>query len=494
MKRFVDGIQRKAPKLPDAPPRVVESEKPSEPQQKPITQVIPPPVIPQVIQKPTTPISPSQGGIGKRRNHRWWLWFLGVFLIVIIVFIVLFWQALLSPKPSLIKLFLGLNGRYLILFQNNTELRPSGGFIGSFAEVEIKHGKIKNYYVETNIWKKDKIFVKQTCVTVPKPFIQTWGKGNCFALRDSNWSPDFQDSAQNVEWYYKQEGGENVDGIIAIDTNFFTDLLKIIGPIEMPKYNLILTPENFTKEVQYEVERDYWSTPENWVTNEPKTILKEMMPEVISRLKNYHLWPQILKMTLKNLKEKHLLFALKDPRLSKIVHKNNWGGEVRDTSADYLYINNANLGGFKSSQNVKQNITLKSIVKYDGSIVNTLTIVRKHEGDGLWPDAINKNYTRILVPEGSLIESKKNIEEVDTTSELGKTIYGFWTTVSPGKTKTFEITYRLPFKKPDNYSLLIQKQPGGLPDDFTFLLENISNWKWQGEVNEDKNIEINLTK
>jgi len=107
-KRFVDGIQHKAPQAPE----------------KPLVKSVTPQVIPQPIQHPTTK--------NKQPSYRW-LWFLGVFLIVIIVFIVLFWQALLSPKPSLIKLFLGLNGRYLILFQNNTELRPSGGFIGSFA-------------------------------------------------------------------------------------------------------------------------------------------------------------------------------------------------------------------------------------------------------------------------------------------------------------------------------------------------------------------------
>ena len=38
--------------------------------------------------------------------------------------------------------------KYLVLLQNNLELRPGGGFLGQFAVLEIKNGEILSYKVE----------------------------------------------------------------------------------------------------------------------------------------------------------------------------------------------------------------------------------------------------------------------------------------------------------------------------------------------------------
>lgn len=456
-----------------------KAEKPS-PAEKPHLEVVP--AINPSIAKP-------------KKRHLWgWIWRILISLFLIFfAFGLLFWYDLLGEKMALIRLFLGLNGKYLVLFQNNTELRPGGGFIGSFAEIEFKNGLIKDYSFETNIYKKDKKFVTQTCIPSPAPAQKIW-PGGCLNMANSNWSPDFQESAEQVAWFYKQEGGNRVDGVIALDTTLFTDILRLIGPIQMPKYNLTVTADNFVKETQYYVEKAYFYDPQNKEENEPKTILKDMMPIVLERLKNPKLTCAILTILKNNLKAKHLLFSFKDPDLMRVAQKYNWGGEVKQTSSDYLYINNANLGGMKSSLNVKQNILLKVKVQDDGNILNTLSITRLHQGTGAWPDGINQNYTRVLLPKGSVLVSKQGIDTVDFYEELDKTIFGFWTTVAPQESKTFQISYLLPFKIGPKYNLLIQKQPGALADQFNFILEGTSRWRWEGKIDKDKIIEIDLTR
>jgi len=148
----------------------------------------------------------------------------------------------------------------------------------------------------------------------------------------------------------------------------------------------------------------------------------------------------------------------------------------------------------KSSLNVKQNILLKVKVQDDGNILNTLSITRLHQGTGAWPDGINQNYTRVLLPKGSVLVSKQGIDTVDFYEELDKTIFGFWTTVAPQESKTFQISYLLPFKIGPKYNLLIQKQPGALADQFNFILEGTSRWRWEGKIDKDKIIEIDLTR
>lgn len=447
--------------------------------------------LPPVETKPSPQKSPKI----HRKSSGPWLLLGGGFLILITVgiFFTLFWYGLLGEKMALIRIFLGLNGRYLVVFQNNTELRPSGGFIGSFADVELKNGLVKDYYFETNIYKRDKAFAKENCIPYPKPFAQAWKEG-CFALKDANWPVDFKRAAQEIMQFYEKEGGRRTKGVIALDTTLFTDLLKIIGPIEMPEYNLTITAENFVKETQYYVEKAYFEKEENKIINEPKSILKDMMPKVLAKLKQPKIAKAVLPILLKHLSEKHLLFFFDDPLLYKIASKNNWTAEVKQNEGDYLYINNANLGGRKSSLNVKQKIKLRSSIQKDGSIINTLTITRIHEGTGEWPDGVNQNYTRVLVPRGSILKDKEGIEEIDFNEEAGKAVFGFWTTVGPGETKTFTISYLLPFAKQQKYTILIQKQPGTLADQFAFVLEGTSQWKWEGVIEKDKIIELNLKK
>jgi len=441
----------------------------------------------------------------KISRHHSWSWFFRfcivfwtTILIVLLISGLLFWYGLLGEKLALIRLFLGLNGRYLVLFQNNTELRPSGGFIGSFAEVEIRNGLIKNWYFDTNIYKRDKRFAieQNHCLPYPSSFPKIWQ--NCFSLRDSNWSPDFPEAASDVAWFYKQEDGNKVDGVIALDTNLFIDLLKMVGPVELPKYNLVINPNNFLKEVQYYVEKKYFEEPENKVENEPKTILKDMLPIVLERVKNPHLFSKTITVFLNNLKTKHIALFLENPTTSKIAQRYNWDGRLKKTDDDYLFINDANLGGGKSSLNVEQKIILNVQLQGNNIVNHSLTITKTHLGDGAWPDATNGGYTRVLTPFASTLISKTNIDNVDFYREKDKTSFGFWTAVAPKETKSFQISYSSLVKKiKGKYRLLVQKQLGTLPSHLILTLEDSSGnliGKWEGEIDQDKEIVIELPK
>ena len=77
----------------------------------------------------------------------------------------------------------------------------------------------------------------------------------------------------------------------------------------------------------------------------------------------------------------------------------------------------------------------------------------------------------MIAPLGATLTSVKLVGQditalVDTVEELGKTTFGFWFTVGSNETKTAQLIYELPFglKKSSDYNLVLQKQPGTLPD------------------------------
>ncbi|MBI3261355.1 DUF4012 domain-containing protein, partial [Candidatus Berkelbacteria bacterium] len=140
---------------------------------------------------------------------------------------------------------------YLILFQNNAELRPSGGFLGSFATATFSQGRLDKVEVNTNIYKLDKAFAKVSTVTPPRVLAETLHIKS-LTLRDSNFALDPPKAADDVAAFYQAETGGRVDGVLAIDTTLVTDLLKVIGPIEMPAYEAKSDAQNFTTTLAHE--------------------------------------------------------------------------------------------------------------------------------------------------------------------------------------------------------------------------------------------------
>ena len=161
----------------------------------------------------------------------------------------------------------------------------------------------------------------------------------------------------------------------------------------------------------------------------------------------------------------------------------NWGGEVQRAPSDYLTINHTNLSdnskdksiGGKSSVSVNEGLNYK-VTKDAGLLIGNLTITRSHAGSSSWPDGTNFNWTRVLVPEGSLLKTatmdgKDISKEITEDVESGKTSFGFYTKTAPQTSTVVSLTYVLPISE-HNYFLLIQKQSGNLGDNLEVTKDN----------------------
>ncbi len=409
---------------------------------------------------------------------------------------------------------LGFFGRkkFLVMFQNNAELRPSGGFLGSFGLIELEKGKVKNLKVEKNIYTLDKAFARRERIEPPWQLKKSLKIGR-LTLRDSNFDINFPDAAKRVIWFYERESGEAVDGLIAIDTTTITELIKLTRPIELPDYQTVITDENFVTELAYKIEREYFFKEENKVINQPKTILEDMLPAVIERLTELETKDAdgFKKFLTEQVRTKHILAYHPDQAIFNLLDLFQLSGRLRGEDqptrageADYLYLSNANLNGKKSSLNIDQSISLMATVDPSGRIKNSLSIRRRHLGTGQWPDGTNNNYLRVASPLGSkLISSSLQGERYDraieTTEEAGMTIFGGFVNTPPGQELELKIDYLLPerfnllrrgtaverlkdrvFSTAEqgrkSYQILVDQQPGSRPSDLAISFVLPEGW------------------
>lgn len=363
--------------------------------------------------------------------------------------------------------------RYLMLFQNDAELRPTGGFLTYYSVFRVQEGDIK-------IDNSSDIYSLDNSISyhpAPSSIIKKYFPSVSQAfIRDINLSPDFITSMKDFNvMYEKSSQKSDVDGIIALDTHFFVNLIRILGEVDADglKFTADNDPTCGCPQVVYALENEI-SRPVNYVKTNRKGLLGDLMIATLDKAlrsspKLY--WGRLFQQFIVDANEKNIMFYMYDKDAQQGIEALNWAGKVRDFNGDYLYVNDANFGGQKSNLFVQKTLKIDYSISSDGKVKKKVTIDYKNpkpysdcnlERGGLCLNATLRNYQRMLVPKGSVLDSSKGSQvKVGTSQDLGKTVFDSFFTVNPLGKATMSYEYTLPIKVSGGVlPVLIQKQPG----------------------------------
>ncbi|MBU1177664.1 DUF4012 domain-containing protein [Patescibacteria group bacterium] len=377
---------------------------------------------------------------------------------------------------------------YLFLFQNNGELRPGGGFIGSYGVIRMKDGELVKMETDDsyNLDKQSDIQVDGPwqVPTLLSPGISSW------YFRDSNWSPDFPTNAEKAEWFYHEEGGqEEFGGVIAITPTFIEYLMELTGPIKIDDHPQTFTTDNVTDLIQYHVEQRFVDIglPQEY----RKDIIGELANIITDRLFSLprENWDDLFQIIEKSINEKHLYLYFDDDEVEKFLRDRQWAGRVQDVTADsdYFMAVDANLASRKTdfymerSWDYHVDLTgAKPKVKLDLQYHNTAPGIS-------WKYTRYRTWTRVYTPAGSNItrvtgsatdrQYYPNLDSnYEVTQDLDKTAFGTFFVVEPGAKETVTFEYELPedtasYLANKSYNLLVQKQGGTIKPDLRVTVD-----------------------
>ncbi len=364
---------------------------------------------------------------------------------------------------------------YLLLFQNNFELRPGGGFIGTVGFIRIGNGKL-DFKVE-DIYTVDGQLKGH--VEPPKP-IRTYLDQIHWYLRDSNWEADFPTNAQKAAWFLEKEIGLKPDGVIALDLDLVKNLLKLTGPVNLPDYQEKIDQDNLYLKTQTYTQENFFpgsTQKKDFLGNLGNAIFQKITTD-----KNFP-WFGLSQVLEESFAQKHLFVFLDNYLAQKIVLDQGWGGEVKKAPCgvpenqcfdDYLMVLDANLGVNKANYYLKREIE-KETEFNDREISSKLSVVYKNTSPAkTLLGGEYKNYLRILMKEGTIVE-KITVDntvlaldkDIDRELVFGKSSIGFLIKVAAGKKAKVEILSKIPLPQLNSeltYRLLVQKQPGTVED------------------------------
>jgi len=385
-----------------------------------------------------------------------------------------------KEATGLLPEFLGLDGKkreYMILFQNESELRPTGGFIGSYGFLSFQGGKLIDFKVK-DVYEAD----GQLKGHVEPPWeIKTHLNEANWFMRDANWKADFVQTNADIQWFLEKEINQKVDGVIGIDLAVAKSILGIIGEVNVTDFNEKINENNLYEQAEFYAETKFF--PGSVQKASFLGGLGKQMFEEIKNLKTDKMLG-LVDSVLDLLESNEIQMAVNNSDLAKKINNLGWDGKIyngkctqENCLADYWYIVEANLGVNKANYFVNRGIEEVTEIG-DTSLNRTIKVNYENTAkNSNWPGGDYKNYVRIYLPkdvdlsqisvsDGYDTSIKKiyssneiNIKEVD-----GKKEVGFLVTVPVLKKRILEIKYssvlNLGDSKEFTYMKYIQKQPG----------------------------------
>ena len=371
--------------------------------------------------------------------------------------------------------------KYLIFFANNRELRPGGGFLGSFGILRMADYTIEGLEVYDVYDADGQLTVK---VDPPQPIAEFLNQPYWF-LRDSNFSPDFLENYERALFFLEKEMNlSGFDGSILITTSAIENILSPFGDLHVSDYKETVNAQNFYLKTQFQVERDFFPG-----STQKRNFLSSLINQIFINLDRVS-FADLGSMIKKSLDEKQIVAYVEDKGVQSFLDSTFWSGRVIEPKCniqenciiDFVFPYDANLGANKANYFVNKNLYLKTSVDADGKISHVLSIQYKNSSPSLvFPTGLYRNYFQVLLPKDSFVESvTKNgvlVEDIDQADDVYKRV-GFFFEVAPKETVEIKINYSLSryvSSQKEIYQFIIQKQIGAPNSDFVLELKPASN-------------------
>ncbi|MCL4880510.1 MAG: DUF4012 domain-containing protein [Anaerolineae bacterium] len=405
----------------------------------------------------------------------------------------------LSQLPNIIGLY-GEERNYLLVLQNEDELRATGGFISAVGVARFQNGHLDSITFEDS-YTLDK--PDAPLLTPPAP-LQEFMLAETWVLRDANWSPDAPTAARDIQKIYESNTGEKLDGVIMLNQEAVVRLVDAIGPLTLPDFPEPITGANLRNYMRRAYSPDESVPLEEWWLDR-KQFIQVLFDAIMQRIQVEYSQVDMVRL-MDNLRsaldEGHIIlntFTL--PGVQVIIEGRGWHRPLLQAgTGDYLMVVNSNLGFNKVNAVVQHQMEYHVSLTNLENLFTRLSLSYTHpQGEGVdcihearygdtlsYEEMISRcywNYVRVYPSSGSqLIESSLHpiagemllsSEGWDGRAERSQEILWDGRIVQPitqfllvSDSETASFTYGLPQKvlsQEDGvyaYHLIIQKQDG----------------------------------
>lgn len=377
--------------------------------------------------------------------------------------------------------------RYLILLQNPSELRSTGGWLSSYAILGVESGQIMQLDVDDIYNIEGLLSVQGKKYTAPEDMqkaldIDDWS----FSL--VNWEPDLSNVIEDSEMFVQDSGRAlAIDGIITIDVDFVRSLLDDWGGVTVTGETEKITSENLYDKI-FDIHKDF--TPGS---RQKTAFLANLANEVLRKVfsSDASQYTKLSQTIYKALNEKHILIYIRNPLANSYLAQEGWNGSIEPTHLATPIPIEWNWGANKANLYLERTQDVEMVIRDTNEIDYTYDLaIKNNSKEDIYPQGDYGNYMRIYLPESAEITAASGFENnrYEIYLKDGYKIIGGWFNVPIKKTRKLHLEYTLhdgdelaqfPIKVLGNNIYLkgkVFKQPGLNNDPYTLSITYPDTW------------------
>jgi hypothetical protein len=337
--------------------------------------------------------------------------------------------------------------RFLLLSQNPDEVRPTGGFIGTYGVLATQNGHLTlDQYASTSSWYEPRPQAVLPIASAAQP-LQLGSPPQVQTLANVNATADFPTGAQLAAQLWKEGGEQPVNGVISITPAVMARILGVLGPVQVPGYPETINAGNLAARVDYHL---HFEAPPPETAGGRKAFLIELVHVVVQKLLDAPAskWEPLATAIGAGFNNREAMAWSSEPAIENALVSRSWQGTLPRTNGDFFYEGEFEYAA-KNGEGLQRTFDHNVVLHADGSakITTKVTIKNTLPPDYGYDHTLNEDslsFITLYGPNGATLAAGSDPPDASTSPLNGHPANSWFESANPLSSTTFTVAWNVP--------------------------------------------------
>jgi hypothetical protein len=375
--------------------------------------------------------------------------------------------------------------RLFVFSQNPDEVRPTGGYIGTYGVMEGRAGRARLLsYNAMGSWVQAHPKAVVPVEKAPTPFGYATPP-QPQQLANVNSSPDWPSAARLAQRLWERGGEQPVNGAVSLMPQTLARITRVLGPVRMPAYGETITADNLVARLDYYTHREAIRNESSAVR---KQFITDLAPVIVKRLLSApsDKWLRLGGAMSASFDAREAMMWTDDPSTNRALRSLGWSGELPEEDGDF-YADSEFEYTAKNGAALKRTFNHVVRLNADGSGTASTTMVLRNTApaEPFYNDD-SLSYITAYGPVGGVLDEASERPDANEPTLKGHPAAGYFRAAEPLGSMRLRVVWGARFlalPRTDGsllYRLEFRGHPGHTGDILHLQVHPPQGWRWDG--------------
>jgi Protein of unknown function (DUF4012) len=399
-------------------------------------------------------------------------------------------QRAVSARDGLDALIDALGGsgprRFLVVSQNPDEVRPTGGFIGTYGLLSTQNGHVSlTQFSSTSSWytTHPQTALQPAQAALP---LQLGTPPQAQTIADVNATADFSVAGRLASQLWKQGGEPPVNGVISMTPAVMARIVGVLGPVTVPGYPETITAANLVDRVDFHT---HFEPPpagggrKDFLVALVKVVMQKVLDAPAAK------WDPLGKAMAAGFGAREAMAWSSEPVIQDALVERAWSGTLPQQSGDFFYESEFEYSA-KNGGGLHRTFDHNVVLHADGSarITTKVTINNTLPADYGWDHVENidsLSFITLYGPNGAALGAASDAPDAQPPAIEGHPAAAWFESADPMSSTSFTAVWNVPHLLTpagggaSDYGLHFMRLPAHSGDVLHLHVTVPPGWSWE---------------